>query len=352
MRFDRRALLMGGLCGLSAGCAAYPPSFYHNASLRELVEMHTSPFYAGSAVSARALRHDERYRDVLAWQYNLVTTENALKFRQTHPQRERYTFEEADRIVAFAERHAQAVRGHTLVWHQSLPDWLTDGNHTRQETLDILQEHIETVAGRYRGRLYAWDVVNEYFMGDGSLRTDNFWYKQIGADYIQHAFRWAHQADPDAQLFYNDYGNHEMNDKSDAIYAWLKQAQEEGLPVHGIGWQMHIRADQPLDLASMRENAERLRELGLELHITELDIRVELPASEEALIQQAQRYEEVFRFAAEECTAIVTWGFTDRYSWVPGFFEGYGAALPYDEDIQPKPAILRAMREPFLPRAL
>ena len=242
-------------------------------------------------------------------------------------------------IVAFAERHDMQIRGHVLVWHQQLPSWLTEGNWTGDELMDILQEHIATVVGRYRGRIAAWDVVNEAVAGDGSL-TDTIWLRGIGPEYIEMAFRWAHEADPDALLFYNDYGGEGLGRKSDAIYALVRDLLQRDVPIHGVGLQMHVGLDWSPKSQDVAANMERLSALGLEVHITEMDVKIEDPATEEELAKQARVYGDMLQvcLAAQNCKAFVLWGFTDRHSWIPYFFPGWDAALIFDKSYDPKPA--------------
>lgn len=203
--------------------------------------------------------------------------------------------------------------------------------------MDILKNHIYTVVGRYRGRIYAWDVVNEAIADDGSLRR-TIWLEKIGPEYIELAFRWAHEADPNALLFYNDYNAEGLGPKSDAVYNLVKNLLEKGVPIHGVGLQMHVSVEWPPNTNDIYANIKRLNELGLEVHITEMDVRIREPATDEDLIRQAEIYRNVLKVClnAKNCKAFVMWGFTDRYSWIPFFFSGYGSALIFDEDYQPK----------------
>jgi len=303
-------------------------------SLRELAGTHGVSI--GAAVSATPLRCDPTYAEALRYEFNLVATENALKFGPVHPEPDRYDWRNADDIVDLAEAQGMLVRGHTLVWHHQLPRWIEEGEWTRQELMDVLHEHIVTVVGRYKGRIYAWDVVNEAV--DGNELRDTIWLRTIGHEYIDMAFRWAHEADPDALLFYNDYGSEGMNVKSDAIYDLVAGMRERGLPIDGVGLQMHVIAG--LAPGHVHENMDRLAALGLQVHVTELDVRIRGTPTATALAIQARTYQHVAEtcLAAHNCTALVTWGLSDRYSWIPGQFPGWGAALPLDEAFQPKPA--------------
>ncbi len=269
----------------------------------------------------------------------MLTPENAMKFGPLRPGQDRYSFSDADSIVDFAETHGMPVRGHTLAWHNQLPTWLTGGTWTRDELTKILQEHITTVVGHYRGRVMAWDVVNEAIGDDGSLRS-TIWSQTIGPEYIEMAFRWAHEADPDALLFYNDYGGEGLGRKSDAIYTLVQDLVQRGVPIHGVGLQMHVSLDQYPDPGDVAANMERLSALGLEVHITEIDVRIKEPVTEEKLEMQAHIYQDMLQvcLSAQGCNAFVLWGFTDRHSWIPHFFSGYSAGLIFDEAYQPKPA--------------
>jgi endo-1,4-beta-xylanase len=300
----------------------------------------------GAAVAAEPLRDEALYAETLAREFNMLTPENVMKFGPLRPSRDRYDFDKADAIVDFAEAHAMQVRGHVLVWHQQLPSWLTEGNWARDELIEILHEHIATVVGRYRGRIMAWDVVNEAVAGNGSL-ADTIWLRGIGPDYIDMAFHWAHEADPDARLFYNDYGGEGLGDKSEAIYALVHDLLQRGVPIHGVGLQMHVSVDQPRDPQDVTANMNRLSALGLEVHITEMDVMIKDPATENDLAKQARIYRDMLRvcLSAQNCKAFVLWGFTDHYSWIPGFNRGWDAALIFDKSYRPKPAYYALLDE-------
>lgn len=300
----------------------------------------------GAAVNVSALDRDTEYGEVLARELSLVVAENAMKFRYLQPQRNRFDFAVSDRLMAFAaDRHLQ-VRGHTLVWHRALPAWLEDGDWTRAEAMDILKRHIETVVGRYRNGIIVWDVANEAIAADGTLR-DSFWLRHIGPEYVEMAFRWAHAADPEARLFYNDYGGEELGRKSDAIYALVRSLRARGVPIHGVGLQMHVRVDAPPDATKVAANMRRLADLGLEVQITEMDVRLPQPAAAKDYEQQGEVYRRMLRTCLQEsgCSAFVTWGLSDRYSWVPGHFAGWGEALLFDERYRAKPAYYELSNE-------
>jgi len=306
-------------------------------SLRSLAEPHQ--IFIGTCVSPRALLGDAQYAEILKNEYNMVTAENAMKFHQTQPQKGEFSFNNADTIVDFALQHDMKVRGHTLVWHLYQPKWLTEKKWEKDELNAILKNHINTVAGRYRGKIHAWDVVNEAIETDGSMR-ESFWYQTLGRDYIDNAFRWAREADPEALLIYNDFDSEGLSKKSDAIYNLVKGMQERGVPIDGVGFQLHVKAADYAHPDDIRKNIQRLGALGLEVHFTEIDVRVKLPADAAKLKQQAQCYRDLMNICLSEpnCTSFVTWGFTDKYSWVYRFFPGFGDALVFDKDYQAKPA--------------
>ena len=293
----------------------------------------------GAAVELEPLQEEPLYVQTLAREFNLLTPENLMKWEFIHPERDRYDFTQAETLVSFAETHNMAVRGHTLVWHSQLPAWLTQGPWTRNQLIEILKGHISTVVGEYRDRVSAWDVVNEGVENDGSLRN-TLWLRGIGPNYIEMAFRWAHAADPGALLFYNDYGGEGLGPKSDTIYALVRDLVQRGIPIHGVGLQMHISVDNYPDPAAVATNLRRLDELGLVVHITEMDVRIPEPATPEKLAKQAQIYRDMLEVCldAKNCDAFVMWGVTDRHSWIPQVFDGEGSALLFDQDYQPKPA--------------
>jgi endo-1,4-beta-xylanase len=327
----------GGAAGRPIAVAPEPPTLARLAAARR--------FEIGAAVQAAALLGDSSYASAAARHFNLLTTENALKFGPLRPSRDRYEFAEADAIVAFAEAHGQRVRGHTLVWKRQLPDWLTAGSFTREELVGILREHIQTVVGRYRGRIAMWDVVNEALRDSivpgGDVLRETIWLRGIGPDYLALAFRFAHEADPGALLFYNDFKAEDMGPKSDAVYRLVWQLRRDGVPVHGVGLQMHVGIEAPPDTAALGSNLRRLAALGLQVQITEMDVRMGSGNGTEAerLAAQAVVYQGVLAtcLSVPACTALVTWGVSDRYTWLHP-----DTPLPLDATYRPKPAY-RAM---------
>ncbi len=287
------------------------------------------------------------YAATLSREFNQAQAENAMKFGPIHPGPTTYNFAPPDSIVAFAKSNNMAVRGHTLVWHNQNPSWVTSGGFTPAQLSDVLKSHIAAVAGHYAGQVYAWDVVNEAFNDNGTIRS-TIWSDApgiglTGTAYIEQAFRWAHDADPNALLFYNDYNGEGSNSKSDAIFKMAQDFVARGVPIHGIGLQMHFTSNAP-SIPGIDANIKRITDLGLQVHITELDVRLTVDSSGVAsaalLATQAQIYRDLTAVCLKypRCTAIQTWGFTDKYSWIPGTYPGLGAALPFDAAYQSKPA--------------
>ncbi|MFC7387347.1 endo-1,4-beta-xylanase [Sphaerisporangium rhizosphaerae] len=308
--------------------------------LRELA--HKLKVYIGSAIDVTALADEADYRQVFNREFTHITAENAMKWESVEPQRGVYTWEGADAIVRNAQRNGQHVRGHNLIWHNQIPAWLTegvaDGSIDAKELRRILRDHIFTEVGRYRGRIRAWDVVNEVVDDEGNLRQ-SIWLTTLGPGYIADAFRWAHQADPHAKLYINDYNLEWNTAKIAQTLNIVKDLKSKRVQIDGIGFQGHlgIQYDYPGDFpAVMRQ----FTDLGLEAAITEADVRMVLPVTPEKLATQADYYRNMLSTCAanRRCVEFTVWGFTDRHSWVPGVFTGEGAACITDENLAHKPA--------------
>lgn len=294
-------------------------------------------------------------RSLLLEHFNSITAENEMKFERLHPAKDRYTFEQADRLVGFAREHGMKMRGHTLVWHNQTPSWVfQDGNGMaagREHLLSRMKQHIQTVVSRYSDDIYCWDVVNEVIADEGSepLRKSP-WLDIVGPDFIDKAFEFAHEADPKAQLFYNDY-NECSPEKRERIYSLVRGLMDRGVPIHGVGLQGHWKLYGPT-LDSIRAAIERYAELGLKLQITELDIsvyehedrRTDLKApTAEMIAMQEERYESIFRLFREYkdvITGVTFWGAADDYTWLDNFPVKGRKNWPFlfDEQQRPKRA--------------
>lgn len=318
-------------------------------SLREAAQ--SAGLLVGTAVRPAQLS-EAAYASTLAREFNMVEPEDALKWEVVHPERESFDFSQADQIVDFAARHNMKVRGHTLVWHRQNPRWLTGGRYTSSELAEILEKHVKTVVGHYRGKIFAWDVVNEAFdeLHPGELRA-TIWRDEPGIGlaangylYIERCFRWAREADPQALLFYNEADAETINPKSDAIYAMVRDFRGRGVPIDGVGLQMHI-ANLHADIASISANIRRFTALGVQVHITEMDVALPVDANGNARTEDLRQQADIYRQIAtacvshQGCTAIQFWGFTDKYSWIGSHSkQTRGAALLFDRNYRAKPA--------------
>ncbi|WP_042369880.1 endo-1,4-beta-xylanase, partial [Streptacidiphilus neutrinimicus] len=273
-------------------------------------------------------------------QFDMLTPGNEMKWDTTEPSDGSYNFGPGDQLVQYAQANGMRVRGHNLVWHSQLPGWVSALPLNRVQS--VMEAHITTEATHYKGKVYSWDVVNEPFNDDGSLRQDVF-YNAMGSGYIADALRTAHAADPAAKLYLNDYNIEGENAKSNALYSLARSLLAQGVPLSGIGFESHFVVGQiPSD---MQANLQRFADLGLDVAVTELDDRIQLPASSSALQQQATDVGAVVHdcLAVSRCVGVSQWGVDDAHSWIPGTFPGYGAATMYDDNDQPKPAYAAAL---------
>ncbi|WP_405746203.1 endo-1,4-beta-xylanase [Streptomyces canus] len=333
MRSLRTGLSLVSLLSGLALLAPAPTASAADVPLRDLAAAKGKVM--GTAVTGSKLTGT--YGDLAGAQFNSLTPGNAMKWGSVEPTRGSYNWAEADQIVNFAEAHGQQVRGHTLLWHNQNPSWLTNGTWTAAQLGQLMNDHIALEVGRYKGRLAAWDVVNEAFNEDGTYRQ-TLWYNGLGTGYIAQALTAARAADPAARLYINDYNVEGVNAKSTALYNLVKSLKEQGVPIDGVGLQAHLIVGQVP--STLQQNIQRFADLGVDVAITELDIRMPLPSDSTKLAQQAADYKAVMNacVAVARCAGVTVWGFTDSDSWIPGTFPGEGAATPYDENYAPKPA--------------
>src|ERR1700730_18008157 len=304
----------------------------------------------GTAVRAAQLS-EIRYAASLSREFNMVEPEDAMKWWVVRRNQGTFDFRQGDEVVRFAQAHGMKVRGHCLLWARDNPEWLAQGHFTPAQLSLLLRDHIAHVMKHYAGQVFAWDVVNEALDENGDVR-DSIWYDRPGIGfagkgtrYIEQAFRWAHESDPQALLFYNEAEGEELNGKSDAIYDMVRDFKRRGVPIDGVGLQLHV-SKLNLDVAGLQANIARIAALGVQVHITELDVSIPLslegnPMNKDDLIRQAQIYRSAVRACLQSsgCTAIQTWGFTDKYSWIGSSSHGArGMALPLDRAYRSKPA--------------
>lgn len=333
-----------------------------------LKELFQDDFLVGAALNQWQVSNRTAETEIAKTHFNTVTAENALKWGRLHPRPGQYEFEHADRFVEFGQAHGMFVIGHTLVWHSQTPRWVFEDEGgqpaSRELLLTRMRDHIHTVVGRYKGKIRGWDVVNEALNEDGSLRTSP-WLKIIGEDYLVKAFQFAHEADPEAELYYNDYSM-EGGRKRQGATRLVKMLQAAGVKLTGVGLQGHYSLDRPT-AGEIEQTIEVFARLGLKVMITELDVDVlptpgpggadvsmrfgtdpkhnpytnGLPTEIERRL--ADRYAELFETFLKHrdaITRVTFWGVSDRSSWLNHFpIRGRtNYPLLFDRDGRPKPA--------------
>jgi len=332
---------------------------------RGLKDFYKDYFPVGVAVSPRALKTDEAV--LIRQEFNSVTPENAMKMGPIHPQEQEYFWKDADSIVAFAQRNQMKIRGHTLCWHNQTPRWMfTDAKGdtvSKAVLLQRLRDHITTVVSRYKGKIYAWDVVNEVISDKANeVYRQSPWYKICGPEYIALAFQYAHEADPAALLFYNDYNEIDAV-KREKIFRMVTDLKKAGVPIHGVGLQAHWAINEP-SRDQLEKTLARFAESGLMLQITELDISVypkehnarerrDADADQAFTAEKEQRQMEVyamcfdlFRKYKQHITGVTFWNISDRGSWLDNFPVRGRKDYPllFDKDLKRKKAYQRVVR--------
>ncbi|MEV6938421.1 endo-1,4-beta-xylanase, partial [Streptomyces sp. NPDC051132] len=281
--------------------------------------------YFGTAVAAGHLG-ESAYTGTLDREYNAVTPENEMKWDATESTRNTFTFGAADQIVGHAQSNGMKIRGHTLVWHSQLPSWVSGLGAADLRT--AMNNHITQVMQHYKGKIYAWDVVNEAFQdGSSGARRSSPFQDKLGNGFIEEAFRTARSVDPDAKLCYNDYNTDGVNAKSNAVYDMVKDFKARGVPIDCVGFQSHFNSASPVP-SDYQANLQRFADLGVDVQITELDI-------EGSGTAQANNYANVVKacLAVTRCTGMTVWGITDKYSW-----RSSGTPLLFDSNYAKKPA--------------
>ena len=341
----------------------------HNTSNvnKGLKDYYSEYFPIGVAVNISSLQGEDSA--LIVREFNSITPENDMKIGPIHPAEDEYNWKNADAIVAFAERNKLRVRGHNLVWHfeSQTPKWIfkdKDGNQASKElVLQRLKDHITKVVSRYKGKLYAWDVANEVISDkpDEYLRPSE-WYKICGEEYIAKAFQWAHEADPNALLFYNDY-NEISPVKREKIYRLVKSLKDAGVPIHGVGLQGHWAINEP-SVGQLDSTLKRFADLGVKIQITELDISVYpkehdareskpedadttfTPEKENAQIEKYKMCFELFRKYKNVISGVTFWNISDKYSWLDNFPVKNRKDYPllFDQNLKPKKAYLEVVK--------
>jgi endo-1,4-beta-xylanase len=280
---------------------------------------------------------DKKYAKILAGEFSALTHENELKWYAVENPRGSFNFEET--VVRFAEEAGMKIRGHALVWHSQLPGWVGNAGMDRESMLAIVREHCAKTVSHYKGRIHKWDVVNEVIEDDGSLRKTPF-SARTGKEFISEAFKAAHEADPDALLYINDYGVEDICPKSDALYALCAELVAAGIPVNGVGFQAHWRLTSIPSMDSVKENVARFVKLGLKVDFTEFDVAIPGDPTPGQFEEQANVYADLVRVVMETegTDTIIFWGLDDGHSWIQKYKGGWGSATMRNKDYSPKPA--------------
>jgi endo-1,4-beta-xylanase len=337
-----------------------------------LRDVYQKNFLLGTALSFRTVSgQNAKAAELAGKQFSCVTAENEMKWQSLHPEPERYQFDAADAYFEYAKKHKMEVIGHTLVWHSQTPRWVFEGEGgkpaTKEELLKRMRDHIHTVAGRYKGKVRGWDVVNEALSDGGpDVLRDSPWRKIIGGDFLDHAFRFAREADPKAELYYNDYSLENPRKRENCVKL-VKGMLERKVPIDGIGTQSHFQLNHP-PLDEIEKTIKAFSDLGLKVMITELDVDV-LPSRgpagnadisrreqgdsstnpytagfpEEMQEKLAKRYADIFKIYLRHdkaITRVTFWGLDDGQTWLNGFpVRGRtNHPLLFDRELKPKPA--------------
>jgi len=323
-----------------------------------LKDYYKNYFPIGVAVSPANLSGAES--ELILKQFNSLTPENAMKMGPIHPEENRYYWKNADSIVAFAQHHGLRVRGHNLCWHEQTPRWLFKDSLgklvTKEVLLQRLHDHIKTVVSRYKGKVYAWDVVNEAVDDDSTkFLRNSLWYQVCGEDFIAKAFEYAHEADPNAILFYNDY-NTERPEKRDRVYRLLKKLVDAKVPINGVGLQGHWSIYEPT-AKDLEVTIKRFSSLGLKIQVTELDISIYpweknmrklnpgesdayTPELEKKQTDQYATVFKIFRKYRKVITGITFWNISDKHTWLDQYpvLGRKNYPLLFDRELKPKKA--------------
>lgn len=308
--------------------------------------------FIGTYITRNEL-NDTAYTRIVTSTCNMLTV--GYDVWKSRDQRNKFIYGYADSVVDFAQKHGMALRAEDMIGDILLPGWLLNTKFTSDQLAEILRNEITATAGHFKGKIYAWEVLNEILNEDGTFRNhakgglsndggkfrNSLWYETFHEAYFDTAFRLAHEVDPKARLFLADYNCEEINKKSAAMFALVKDFKNKGIPINGVSFQCHLILEKLPDWESFRENIQRFADLGLEIHFSEVDIRIKNPVTPEKLKAQAAAYAELMKIFLSEkkCTMFIMWGMHDKYSWIPGFSKGeYGSACIFDSTGNAKPA--------------
>lgn len=314
-----------------------------------------SEFPIGTAIQIQTLMNDPELSKLQIENFNSITSDRDMKMNRIIPTEGNYNWKTVDTILYYAKTHDQRLFGHNLIWHSSTPEWVeTKGAKDSLWLAKFMKEYIHSYVGRYKGKVAAWDVVNEGFETVGGNYRKTFWYNKIGKDYIAKAFIYAHEADPKAVLFYNDFNIERDTVKLNAVLKMVKDLKAQGVPISGIGFQMHIRMDTPDDVIA--NSLRKAAETGLQIHLSEVDIifnkhndtqnggiQIYNKLTDEMRKAQAEKYKNLVLMYRKivpksQQFGITFWNFTDRDTWINPFFNLKDWPTIYDNSLKPKPA--------------
>lgn len=312
--------------------------------------------------TALTLRNETREDEIMKQEFNSFTPENAMKWESTEPSRNNFTFADADRYAAYAKANKKEVHCHTLVWHSQLPAWVSNGGFDNKTLISVMENHIKTVMLRYADVCTRWDVVNEALNEDGTYRQ-SVWYNTIGDAFLPIAFRFAHKYNKGgAELFYNDYNLEYNGNKTAGAARIVKLIKSYGVKINGVGYQAHLTSEATSsspgatpDQKTLETALHATADLGVDVVYTEIDVRMNTPATPEKLQVQADAFNRIAKscMAVKRCIGMTVWGISDKYSWIPGVFPSEGAALLWDENYNKKPAyagFLEGIKAPKKPK--
>jgi len=302
-------------------------------------------FPVGAAIKIRPLLSNSRYRSILIREFSSITAENAMKFKSLHPSPDVFSWFDADQLVDFALKHQIRMHGHALNWPKNNPKWVTEFQGDSIAWEKMLKKHIQTVVIHFKGKVGSWDVVNEAFNDNGTLRN-TIWLQKLGPGYLARCFIYAHEADPAALLFYNDYGQEYNGKKAKAIVRWAERLKRDGIPIHGLGFQLHTSLRLPVE--ELQRSIHAVVRTGLLLHLSELDVSVRSKKGGAALTaaasatKQAVIYQQIFKIyqtvPARQRFGITLWGIGDKDSYRNAKAANADSPLLFDRNYQPKPA--------------
>jgi endo-1,4-beta-xylanase len=308
-----------------------------------------SPFPVGCAIDHNLLKNNAAYRDIVVKEYNSITVENVMKWGEIRQLQGTFNFTNADYLVDFAATNKKRVFGHNLLWHSYNPGWLESFSGDSTAFENLMKTHIQTVVTHFKGKVAAWDVVNEAFNENGTYRTnESIWYKKLGKDYIARAFKYAREADPNVLLFYNDYNQESSSSKLDAIISMVNDFKRRGIPIDGLGLQMHISVNTSDNgiLNAISESAAT----GLKIHVSELDVNLtnfvknpNLTLTDALKEQQKQKYKTIAKFYKQlvpkaQQFGMTNWNVGDADSWLRQVIQKNEYPLLFDENYAKKPA--------------